>query len=281
MDSYTQGVVPMLAYADGPAAMDWLSMRSASRSASAGSTITGRSRTASTWRPIDGLIMLASTYAAYEGPRAPIGPIAMRPHAMGRRSLADRPASSSTFDAIAAHYERAGSASAACSARPPVRVRTRRTAPPPSSHASGPSTQRGASASAPREPAIASARDERTDGSPTGPTACAGPRLAGQPDSPPDGDAKPGEASRPPVARTAAAMTPGDAGPEGRARASRRATGADEAEPCSAGGASRRTMSAWASRPGPCPARRWRRSGSASQPGPPACRTRRTGRGRR
>ena len=44
-------VVPMLTYADGPAAMDWLvSARSASRSRPAGSTTTGGSPTASCGR---------------------------------------------------------------------------------------------------------------------------------------------------------------------------------------------------------------------------------------
>lgn len=68
MDSYTQGVVPMLAYADGPAAMDWLGRTfgfvererwlDEHGALSHGEMATDR-----------GLIMLATPTPAYEGPR--------------------------------------------------------------------------------------------------------------------------------------------------------------------------------------------------------------------
>ena len=68
MDSYTQGVVPMISYADGPAAMDWLSNAfgfeererwlDESGVLMHGEMSTGR-----------GLIMLATPTPDYEGPR--------------------------------------------------------------------------------------------------------------------------------------------------------------------------------------------------------------------
>jgi uncharacterized glyoxalase superfamily protein PhnB len=63
-----QGVVPMLAYADGPAAMDWLvaafGFKEVTRLVDGGRLSHGELETGS------GLVMLATPTPAYEGPRA-------------------------------------------------------------------------------------------------------------------------------------------------------------------------------------------------------------------
>jgi PhnB protein len=64
----TQSVVPMLAYADGPAAMDWLirvfGFRERTRLLDAGGRLAHGELSAG-----DGLVMLASPSPDYEGPR--------------------------------------------------------------------------------------------------------------------------------------------------------------------------------------------------------------------
>jgi len=109
MNSYTQGVVPMLSYADGPAAMDWLSKvfgfeekerwLDDSGELSHGEMSTGR-----------GLIMLATPTPDYEGP------LLHRSHCDSAATVAGAPWVIDGLlvyvDDVAAHFEHAKEAGA-------------------------------------------------------------------------------------------------------------------------------------------------------------------------
>jgi PhnB protein len=109
MDSYSQGVVPMISYADGPAAMDWLSRAFGfeererwlddSGALSHGEMSTGR-----------GLIMLATPTADYEGP------LLHRSHCSAAAAWAAAPwvvdGALVYVDDVAAHFARAEEAGA-------------------------------------------------------------------------------------------------------------------------------------------------------------------------
>ena len=109
MDSYTQGVVPMLAYADGSAAMDWLSDAFGFEERERwiddhGALSHGEMATD------HGLIMLATPTPAYEGPRL------HRSHCDAAAAWDDVPWLTGGVlvyvDDIASHFERAGAAGA-------------------------------------------------------------------------------------------------------------------------------------------------------------------------
>lgn len=109
MESYTQGVVPMIAYADGPAAMEWLKSAfgfeererwlDESGVLSHGEMSTGR-----------GLIMLATPTPDYEGPRL------HRSHCSAAAASAAAPlvidGALVYVDDVVAHFERAEAAGA-------------------------------------------------------------------------------------------------------------------------------------------------------------------------
>lgn len=109
MDSYTQGVVPMLSYADGPAAMDWLSKAFGFEERERwlddngvlahGEMSTGR-----------GLIMLATPSPEYESPRL------HRSHCDAAATVAATPwvidGALVYVDDVAAHFEQAKGAGA-------------------------------------------------------------------------------------------------------------------------------------------------------------------------
>jgi PhnB protein len=109
MDSYTQGVVPMISYADGPAAMDWLARAFGfeererwlddSGALTHGEMSTGR-----------GLIMLATPSTDYEGP------LLHRSHCAAAAAWAAAPwvvdGALVYVDDVAAHFARAKEAGA-------------------------------------------------------------------------------------------------------------------------------------------------------------------------